>query len=126
MDNLQIPATRSTPEISFVAETGELLLSGESYPENSFEFYQPVVAWLKRYLAYPDCRALLIVQLSYLNTGSTKVVMDVLDHMEDAHNNGRNVRVEWRCESDNDRAIETAEEFREEVSLPFEIVMVES
>jgi SiaC family regulatory phosphoprotein len=126
MDNLQIPATRSTPEISFNADTGVLLMSGESYPENSFEFYQPVIAWLKRFLSRSGCQATLVVQLAYLNTGSTKVMMDILDQLEDAHSNGRDARIEWHCERDNERALETAEEFREEVSLPFSIVMVES
>lgn len=126
MEDLHIQASRSTPEINFTAESGQLLMSGESYPENSFEFYQPVMVWLKRYLARPGCHASLIIQLVYLNTGSTKVMMDILDQFEDAHLNGRDVRVEWRCEPDNDRAVETAEEFREEVSLPFIIVELEN
>lgn len=125
MDNLHFAPTKSTPEITFDATTGELRLTGESYPENSFTFYQPILSWLTGYLAKPDCRARLVVHLTYMNTGTTKIMMDILDRLEDAHGQGRDVSVEWRCERDNDRIAETAEEFKEEFSFPFAIATVE-
>ena len=50
MDHLFISATTSSPAVSFNAETGVLQMTGESYPENTFEFYHPIIHWVKEYL----------------------------------------------------------------------------
>ena len=47
-------------------------------------------------------------------------MMDIFDIFEDRFRKGREVRVYWFCDSENDRAIETAEEFMEDVTFPFE------
>ena len=49
-------------------------------------------------------------------------MIDVLDMLDGAHQNGQTVSVRWHYDSDNDRALDMAEEFAEDVSLPFEIL----
>ena len=124
MDILHLEGSRSTPEIFFDPASGILRMSGESFPENSFEFYKPVLSWLSRYLAVQTGPAFLKVHFSYLNTGSTKCLMDILDLLEEAFLKGKAVEVHWHYDADNDRALEAAEEFQEEVTLPFRIVAV--
>jgi hypothetical protein len=108
METLSITGTRSTPEILFDPATGVLSLSGESYPENSFEFFKPVISWLTRYLAVQAGPIAMDIRLSYLNTGSTKCLMDILDLLEEAFLGGRPVAVTWYYDEDNDRALEEA------------------
>ncbi|AWK85222.1 biofilm regulation phosphoprotein SiaC [Azospirillum thermophilum] len=122
MDSLRIAATSCSPLIDFDPATGILRIEGESYPENSFEFYAPVFAWLEEFLRQPAGRIVLSVGLSYLNTSSIKCMIDVLDMLDAAHGAGRPACVEWHYDSENDRALDMAEEFREDVSLPFEIL----
>jgi len=126
MEKLHIAATRSTPEVQFDPEQGELRISGESFPENSFEFYKPILSWISRFLAVEKRPVVLTVHFIYLNTGSTKCIMDILDLFEEAHVSGRPVEVRWLYDAENDRALETAEEFREEVTLPFRILAVDT
>ena len=124
MDRLNIEATLSTPMIRFDPESSLLQLAGESYPENSFEFYGPVLALLKEALA--ENRSLnLEVNIRYMNSSSTKCVLDMLDMLEEASK--RNVRVEivWYYDRENPRSLDLAEEFQEEVTLPFTIVPTE-
>lgn len=122
METLSIQGTKSTPEILFDHASGQLRMAGESYPENSFEFYKPVMAWLSRFIATTQGQVTLDIHLSYLNTGSTKAMMDILDLLEEAFLGGRPVTVNWFYDEENDRALETAEEFKEEVTLPFNLV----
>lgn len=119
METLRIAGTRSTPEVLFDHASGELSLSGESYPENSFEYFRPLLAWVSRLLAVHTGPVTLNVRLRYLNTGSTKCMMDILDLLEDAHLHGKHAVVNWYCDEEDDRARETAAEFSEEMSLPF-------
>jgi hypothetical protein len=122
MDDLIRAATTSTPEIRFEAGTGRLVLRGESYPENAFEFYRPLLEWVAAYLdSSPTVPLRLDLSLIYLNTSSVKSLFDLLDLLEDAHIRGLNVGVTWYYDPENDRALEMAEEFREEVTMPFEV-----
>lgn len=122
MEALHIEGTRSTPEVHLDPATGVLNMRGESYPENSFEFYQPILDWVGEFLRVHEGVTTFNVELSYLNTGSTKYMMDLLDLLEEAFNDGREIAVNWFCDQDNDRALEAAEEFKEEVSMPFGII----
>ena len=124
MDLLHIEESRSTPGIRFDPDNRVLRISGESYPENSFAFYQPILAWIAEFLAEGGGAVTLDIQLSYLNTGSTKCLLDLLDLLEEAFASGRNVVINWYCDHENDRAVEAAEEFREEVTMPFHIMPI--
>lgn len=121
MDSLYLQETKSSPAIAFDGESGILEISGESYPENSYEFYKPVLTWITRLCAHFKGTIFFNCRVSYLNTGSTKSMMDIFDLFEDRFREGREVRVNWFCDSENDRAVETAEEFKEDVTFPFEI-----
>lgn len=125
MDNLHIEGTRSTPEVRFDASTGTLSLSGESYPENTFDFYRPVLAWLDRFLHRCNGPVTMEVMLSYLNTGSTKCMLDILDSLESACGSGKRITINWYCDRQNERAFDTAEEFKEEVTMEFNIIPFE-
>ena len=124
MESLRIEGTKSSPDIVFDHITGVLNMSGESYPENSFEFYQPVLSWISRFLAVHNGPVTFNIHISYLNTGSTKCMMDILDLFEESFLVGGQNVVNWYCDEENDRAMETAEEFKEEVSLPFNIIPI--
>ena len=122
MNPLSISATTATPAIKFDNSTDELEIRGESYPENAFEFYRPILSWLKEYLANPNGPVTFRVSVKYMNTSSVKCMMDALDLLESAHKRGFDVSVYWYYQADNDRAVDMAEEFREEVTLPFHLV----
>jgi len=125
MRSLDIPATSSSPLIRFDPETSTLLMEGESYPENSFEFYDPILAWLKEALAsLANLRVEIVI--SYMNSSSTKCMLDLLDLMEEAFGQGVSVSVVWRYSPENPRALDLAEEFQEEVTFEFLIVPSES
>ncbi|MBZ0156286.1 MAG: biofilm regulation phosphoprotein SiaC [Alphaproteobacteria bacterium] len=124
MKNLYFEATQSTPRIHFDASTGVLEMSGESYPENSFAFFAPVMAWIREYLSRTSGPVEARINVSYLNTSSTKCVIDMLDCLEEAFRSGRNVSVNWYYDGENDRAADTAEEFREDLTMPFTIIAV--
>jgi hypothetical protein len=123
MQHYEKAATVSTPWVRLDPEQGRVDLVGESYPANSFEFYQPIVSWLEAYLVQEERRAVHVeLELAYVNTGSIKSMLDIFDLLEHAYQGGRPVDVRWKYDSRNQRALETADEFREDVSFPFETV----
>lgn len=126
MTDLLLTATQSTPATISDSATGVLELRGDSYPENSFDFFAPIVAWVQDFLAHSQVPLKLELHLLYLNTSSVKVVMDILDMLEEAHGTGRPVSVHWFYDAENARIAELAEDFKEDCTFPFEIVCQES
>ncbi len=121
MAELKIPQTTTTPLICFDEASTTLRISGESYPENSFAFYAPILDWVKQQLL--DSGSLVIeFTITYMNSSSTKCMLDLLDIMEEAHAGSAKVSIIWNYDPENPRSFELAEEFCEEVSFPFQIV----
>ena len=123
VNDLIITGSISSPTVRLVASRGIMELTGESYPQNAFDFFAPIIEWARQFLHTESTPLRLELRLSYLNTSSTKCMIDLLDMLESAHKSGRSVRVTWYCDRENDRAREAAEEFREDVTLPFQIVL---
>jgi len=126
MENLCLQPTTSTPLINLDSEHGILEISGESYPENSFEFYAPIKKWIREYLPVATARIHVNINLIYLNTSSTRCLIEILDDLDDAFKKGKDIQVTWFYDEENDRAAETAEEFKEDITLPFLITAVKS
>lgn len=119
MTTIEIAATPSTPAIS--AADGKLTLRGDSYPENSFAFFAPILEWVERNLAPADASLQMDLYLLYLNTSSVKAMMDLFDLLEAAHKLGKQVQVNWYYDPQNMRVAELAEEFKEDCSFDFNI-----
>ncbi|MCA1917182.1 DUF1987 domain-containing protein [Methanospirillum hungatei] len=121
---LHIPATKSTPEIFYSEESDMLSIIGESYPENTFAFFEPVFEWLNKNL--PHMKKLhLHVNISYMNSSSTKCMLDILDLLAKSYQAGSDISVSWYYDRENDRALDIAEEFEEDAEVPFQIIASE-
>ena len=115
MENLIIEATQYTPTINFNVKNQNLSIIGKSYPENTFEYYEPVIAWIKEFLdnASDDIISVYL-DLEYLNSSSLKAYFDMFDMLEAAHDKGQKVKIEWVFDTDNDICEETGEDFIED------------
>ena len=128
MDVLEIAGTKSTPEVRFDPGANQLMISGQSYPENAFKFYKPLLEWMDRYLEHvqEDIQVTIELHLPYINTSSTKCFMMLLDKLNEAFLTGKKVHIHWYYNSDNDSELECAEEFKEDLALPFSITPKEN
>jgi hypothetical protein len=122
--DLNIEATQYSPNIRTDWQQGRVQMSGESYPENTYEFFSQLVAWTENYLAESDAPLLLELQLSYLNTSSIRAMIDIFDLLQDAADSGREIRVAWQYDERNPRASELGEEFKEDYTFTFDIISI--
>lgn len=125
MENLIIEATRGTPQINFDAQKKLLKLEGQSYPENAFKFYEPVFNWIDEYIEKFNSETLKVeISLRYANTSSSKCILMILDKFEEAFVQGLILSLDWYCNLENESELETAEEFKEDISFPFNIISI--
>lgn len=125
MEDLIIEKTQSTPYIHFSQTTNELVIKGESFPENSAKFYAPVMAWLKEYLTIlGNNKMIMEFEIVYFNSSTSKVFMTIFDLLQAEVDKGKEISVIWKCDAENETAIECGEEFKEDLeSLSFDIVI---
>jgi len=121
MNNLVIKQSSSSPAITADWNSGVISMKGDSYPENSFELFQPLIDWVEAFLAKANRPLQLDLELVYLNTSSIRSMMDIFDQMEDAHKKGQAVSARWSYAVANERVGQLAEEFREDCTFPFTI-----
>ena len=93
MKNIEIEGSPKTPEINFNAESGVIEIKGRSIPENSIEFYKPMIDWLEEYATAPKTKTTVNIQLEYFNTSSSKCILDVFKKLEIISKNGNEVQV---------------------------------
>jgi hypothetical protein len=124
LNKLYIEHEKSSPEVEFDAVANVLSLTGQSYPENAFKFYEPLFKWVDEYLAQVNevVEVKINLTLPYVNTSSAKCIMMLLEKFEDAYLDGKKITLNWYCNSDNESELECAEEFKEDLSFPFHIL----
>lgn len=125
MTNILLAGSPKTPTVHFDGETGVLELRGRSIPENSIEFYKPLIDWIDQYARSPRPQTQLRVQLEYFNTSSSKCILDLFKKLENVRSSGNEVLVLWHYETDDEDMLEAGEDYQAIISLPFKMIQVE-
>ncbi len=125
MDNLKIEGTKQTPEIDFNSSTGILSISGRSIPENTFEFFNPVLLWLDEFSSIAPEKVIAKINLEYFNTSSSKYILEILKRLRIILKDGKDILVEWYYEEDDEEMMETGEDYEDVSGLPFEIISID-
>ena len=67
MENLIIKETKYTPEVKFNANEGILNIKGNSYPENTLEFYDPILNLMENFFSKTKNKNIILnTQLSHI------------------------------------------------------------
>jgi hypothetical protein len=122
MKDLSLEGSAKTPTIDFKSE-GELLIKGRSIPENSIEFYKPLIDWISEYSDNPKGQTLVNIQLEYFNTSSSKCILDVFKKLESISES--EVSIKWFYEEDDEDMLEAGEDYEAIIDLKFEMNEVE-
>jgi len=122
MDSIFIEGTPKTPNVNFDHEKGSLLLKGRSIPENSVEFYKPLVNWLGDYSTDPKANTVCEIQLEYFNTSSYKCLLDLFKKMETMNKDGNEIIINWYYEEDDEDMLEAGEDYQSIIDVPFKMI----
>lgn len=125
MEPIVAEGTPKTPTVNFNAETGKIEIKGRSIPENSIEFYKPLVDWLEAYAAQPAGLTEVNVQLEYFNTSSSKCILDVFKKLEVIFKSGNEVVINWYYEEDDEDMLEAGEDYQSIIRIPFKMIEIE-
>jgi hypothetical protein len=114
-----------TPTINFDLTTGVLELKGWSIPDNSIEFYVPLMEALDVYANAVQPKTKVTVEIEYFNTSSSKCLLNVFKKLEKINRGGSEVEINWHYEKDDEDMAQAGEDYQNIVNLPFKMVMVQ-
>ena len=126
MKNLVInsePDTPYYPEVVFNADTGVCEISGESYMEEAYKFYAPLIDWLKEFVANSKKELTINFKLIYFNTSSSRLLVDFLETLRKIKEDGRDVTVNWYYDPEDPDVMDEVEDF--EIESGMEIKLIE-
>lgn len=126
MESLIIENTNKTPKVFFNALNGKMELTGRSIPENSFQFYEPLLQWIDEYVKSPHEQTCFTFKLDYFNTSSSMYILGILKKLEKMYVEGKNVRVLWYYDAEDEDMLQTGEDLRQIVKIPIEMTELES
>ncbi len=124
MKPIFIERTPKTPLVKFDSEKGVIEVKGRSIPENSIEFYKPLVDWLEHYAKQPLKLTRVDVQLEYFNTSSSKCILDVFKKLESIHKAKNDVLINWYYEEDDEDMLEAGEDYESIIRVPFKMIEI--
>jgi hypothetical protein len=124
MESLLIEGTAKTPTVKFDGNNGLIEIKGRSIPENSIEFYKPLIDWLDKYSQNPKPTTKVNIQLEYFNTSSSKCILDVFKKLESIHKSNYEVVINWYYEEDDEDMLEAGEDYESIIRIPFKMIEI--
>jgi len=124
MKELVIEKTVKTPFVNFDAESGILKIIGRSIPENPEDFYSKLLDWVNEYFKSPQSETLVNVQLEYINSGSSKFILDFFYLFQDYKTKGNSCKINWYYEEDDEAVLELGKHYQTIIDVPFKLVEI--
>lgn len=122
MESIKIEGTPKTPGVTFELSTGVLEIKGRSIPENSIEFYKPLMDWIEQYAREAKPKTIINIQLEYFNTSSSKCLLDLFKKLEAINNE---IVINWYYEEDDEDMLEAGEDYDAIINIPFRMIEID-
>jgi hypothetical protein len=100
METILIEESDQSPKIKL--SEGDILIEGKCYPENTFEFFKPVIDWIEEYFSQESIEETTFsFKLKYFNSATTQVIFNILDIIEENEQTKNSVSIKWFYNEDN-------------------------
>ena len=112
MENINIEKKDDAPKVIMDFEKGLIEFEGECYPENAFEFFEPILEWFNSYFEDTSKTTVINFKLSYFNSATTQVLFDIFDILDESGHS--DLLINWYYDENNKGTLKDYEEFSEE------------
>lgn len=120
METLIVKATKTNPYICFDPSNKKYEISGQSFPENPYDAFDPIFNWLNKNISKLDHTMKINIQADYFNSASNRLLLKMFRILGVQIQAGKQIKVVWKYEDEeiqNDGVI-----FSRLVNIPFEFV----
>ncbi len=114
--------TFNTPEIEFIPSEGTLRIEGRSIPEDPGEYYDVILQKLEEYFQKPQKLTTIDIKLEYINSGSSKYMLELLRVIKHNCDQGKECIVNWYYEEDDESILELGQNYKNTIKVPFKLI----
>lgn len=114
---------KNCPGITYFPDDNNLEIVGRSIPENPEIIFRRLEDWISVHFE-KNGGLDVIIQLEYINSGSSKYLYEVLKRLTGYRRMGKTVKMKWRYEEDDEAMLELGEHYRDTAGIPLEIEMI--
>ncbi|HAJ99747.1 MAG TPA: hypothetical protein DCM62_06960 [Bacteroidales bacterium] len=120
--DLRIKPTTSTFGIEFLYAEGLLRIRGNSYPDNSYGFFEPLLNWIDNLLQSGISTIKVEFSVGYFNTSSSKYLYQIMYRLKQFEAKGTRLEFFWYLLSDDEEMAATWKEIMDELNLQYTLV----
>jgi hypothetical protein len=126
MENLFIKETPTTPEVAFKVEDGIFEIKGVSIPEDTEDFYNPLLYHIEEFLTkHNPTKVTLALKLIYVNTSTSGMIGKIIKLLENTASLEQEIIVQWFYETEDEDMKDLGEDFHSFSTLKFEMIPCE-
>lgn len=127
MENLYIEPTEISPKVIFDTKNKRFELSGISRPEDVVAFYESVIFKIENFVSQSlknesilkNLTFDLIFDLNYINSASSKYILQILDLFKRLKVKGARINCTWYYEDIDDQILEDGEDLSDVIRMEF-------
>lgn len=118
METVIIDKTPQTPSVRM--KDGSIQITGRSIPEDPIAFYTEILDWLDNYILTHDQDTTVEFNIDLMNTGSSKCLLDLLNRLNRAFSDKKNMKIVWHYDAEDEDMCEMGYDLKSFVDIPFE------
>lgn len=130
MKNLYIESTEFSPKVNLDVNNRKFELIGISRPEDVIAFYESVIFKIESYISSVmdsenDLSKFdfhLKFDLMYMNSASSKYILQILDNFKKLYNSDAKLTVDWYYDDVDDQIFEDGEDLSDVIKIPFNLI----
>jgi len=121
-----LAATKKTPKVILDHTKGYFEFSGIAMPEDTVVFFEPLFKKIKEYIKASEVPIVFHFSVYYFNSLSSKMLYEIFKLIDKAYKKGKDIKIEWTYEEDDESMEEAGKLFLENISVPYEMILSES
>ena len=124
MDVIEHQPTPKTPYV-LLDSSGMIKFRGRSIPEDVSVFYDTIVDWIKNYCNAPAPHTEVEVEMEYLNSGTSKYMLNILKILKGIDLKGLSFTINWYYEEGDDDIMERGEYYSSILDMDIRLIEIE-
>ncbi|MDQ3110775.1 MAG: DUF1987 domain-containing protein [Bacteroidota bacterium] len=118
IEPLIITNTIRTAGVNFDADKAMLVINGNSIPENSDEFFQPLYDWVDKFKQGHQGKVTLRIFMTYFNTSTIRHIIGIMKRLIQRYS--KDLTIIWAYEKGDEEIMDRGQDISEVVKFAFQ------
>ncbi len=124
MESIYIKKTKKTPLVNLNIKENVFQIKGPSFSEDVIEILNPILDWIDSEIPKLDKELICEFYFTVLNSSSHKKIFQILLKLNSLLDNGKDIKINWYYDEDDEDIMEMGEDLIELINIPFTLIPI--